>query len=448
MMMPKKAYSLKKKLIFYTSLFSIVMGCLLVISAYRIALEETNEILDAQMKNLAERVAKFHPEPTQSEFNQDQHYHEEDLFVDVWSYQHQADLSHQFKQLVSPVKSAGFYEHETAQGAWQTYVLPLKDLQVQVSQQKSVRRHLALELAANMFWPYLLIMPFAIWGLSTIIRKNFEPFEHFKTELMHRDPNELTAISAEDYPTEIIPSVEEINQLFARISEAQQEQRQFIADAAHELRTPITALNLQTQILLRECPNQASLLKLNKGLARIQHLVTQLLSLAKQDVSVLSHEQKSDLLVSDVALNCIEQLIHFAMEKQIDLGMERAEEIRLFTQESAVHSIIFNLIGNAVKYTPEQGTINVSIFKKNHIEHHQNKQLAIIQIEDSGPGIAPELYDQILKRFYRIHQHMEMGSGLGLSIVDKATQRLDGTLNFSQSESLGGLKVTVALPIE
>lgn len=445
--MQTKPYALKKKLIVYTSLFSILMGCLLVISAYRIALEETNEILDAQMRNLAERVAKFNAQPIKSHFNQLKHYHEEDLFVDVWSYQAQEHLHHQFKLLVKPVKNAGFYEHETDLGAWQTYVLPLKDYQIQVSQQKSVRRNLALELAANMFWPYFLIMPLAIWGLSYIIRKNFEPFDHFKTELMRRDPHELNPISSTLYPAEIIPSIEEINQLFGRISEAQQEQRQFIADAAHELRTPITALNLQTQILLRELPDQPSLIKLSKGLARIQHLVSQLLSLAKQDASVLNHEQKTLISIPEITLNCIEQLIDLAIEKEIDLGMERTEDTVILSQESAVHSIIYNLIGNAVKYTPVHGVINVSIFSNLIMENNQQKKVATIQIEDSGPGIAPELYDKILKRFYRIHQHLEIGSGLGLSIVDKATERLGGRLHFSKSEQLGGLKVTVELPM-
>lgn len=116
--------SLKRQLITYTSLFSIVMGCLLVIAAYRIALEETNEILDAQMRNLAERVAAHDPAPIKSEFEADRHYHEEDLFVDVWSYGLPEQWQHEFDLLIQPVKKAGFYTHHTAQGLWNTYVLP------------------------------------------------------------------------------------------------------------------------------------------------------------------------------------------------------------------------------------------------------------------------------------------------------------------------------------
>jgi len=104
-----------------------------------------------------------------------------------------------------------------------------------------------------------------------------------------------------------------------------------------------------------------------------------------------------------------------------------------------VHSIIFNLIDNAIKYTPDQGIINIAVYS-------DSDDFACIQIEDSGVGIDPEQYDKVLKRFYRVHHHLEVGSGLGLSIVDKATQRLGGSLVLSRSLDLGGLSVLVRLP--
>lgn len=432
-------YSLKKRLIIYVSVFSIALGCLLIFSAYRIALQEINEVLDAQMQNLAERVAQHDPEPVQSKFDQARHYHEEDLFVDVWSYANEEHKSHILNLLVHPVKKAGFYTHKTAQGIWHTYILPLEHYQIQVSQQQSTRQHLALELAGSMFIPYLLFMPFVIWGLSWIISRSLQPLDDFKAELAQRDSEELSAIQSDNYPLEIVPTITEMNHLFERISSAQQEQRQFIADAAHELRTPITALNLQMQILLKQFPDAQELQNLSKGLIRIQHLVSQLLSLAKQDASILEVETKQQFLLNQVAVNCVEQLVHLAMQKEIDLGMERQEDVVLYCQESAVHSIIYNLIDNAIKYTPNQGVINVSVFEQ--------AGFAMIQVEDSGPGISPELYEEILKRFYRIHHHLEIGSGLGLSIVDKATERLGGKISFSKSASLGGLQVNVQLPL-
>lgn len=429
----KKRYSLQKRLIIYISLFSVVLGCVLIFAAYRIALEEINEVLDKQMQSLAERIAENHPEPLQSEIDLGKQYSEEDLFVDIWSY---TDTTlHPQDVLVASVKKAGFYTHQTPYGTWLTYIIPGDQLQIQVSQQKNVRQDLALELAVNMFLPYVLFLPFAIFGLSWVIRRNFQPLIDFKTELASRKAQELKPIEMKEYPLELEPTIQEMNYLFGRISLAQQEQRQFVADSAHELRTPLTALNLQLQILLQQFPQSDALHNLSLGILRMQHLVNQLLSLAKQDVTEGLTEPVQSLSLNQMTVACIEQLIQLALQKEIDLGVEQQQELLIQGQASALHSIIYNLIDNAIKYSPEHGVINVSIL--------QQGQQAILQIEDSGAGIDPAQFNQIRQRFYRVHNHAEIGSGLGLSIVDKATERLGGTLEFSKSSSLGGLCVQV-----
>ncbi|AUX91563.1 MULTISPECIES: ATP-binding protein [Acinetobacter] len=431
--MIKKRYSLQKRLIIYISLFSVVLGCVLIFAAYRIALEEINEVLDKQMQSLAERIAENHPEPLQSEIDLGKQYSEEDLFVDIWSY---TDTTlHPQDVLVASVKKAGFYTHQTPYGTWLTYIIPGDQLQIQVSQQKNVRQDLALELAVNMFLPYVLFLPFAIFGLSWVIRRSFQPLIDFKTELASRKAQELKPIEMKEYPLELEPTIEEMNYLFGRISLAQQEQRQFVADSAHELRTPLTALNLQLQILLQQFPQSDALHNLSLGILRMQHLVNQLLSLAKQDVTEGLTEPVQSLSLNQMTVACIEQLIQLALQKEIDLGVEQQQELLIQGQASALHSIIYNLIDNAIKYSPEHGVINVSIL--------QQGQQAILQIEDSGVGIDPAQFNQIRQRFYRVHNHAEIGSGLGLSIVDKATERLGGTLEFSKSSSLGGLCVQV-----
>ncbi|MDQ9819967.1 ATP-binding protein [Acinetobacter bereziniae] len=435
------AFSLRKRLIRYTSIFSILLGCVLIFSAYKISLEEINEILDAQMVYLAERV-ELNPRPIQSHFDEHKRYHEEDLFIDVWSYANPQQVPNTpHHVIIEPKQKAGFYSQETANGTWITYILPTANFQIQISQQEKVREHLALELAGSMFLPYLLIIPFALLGLVYIIRRSLKPLEDFKSELAKRDSNSLVAIQNAHYPEELLPTIQEMNHLFERISEAQQEQRQFVADAAHELRTPITALNLQTKILMSQFPEEENLKNLSKGLARMQHLVTQLLALAKQDASLNHEVQVTQFKLNDVALNCVEQLMNLAMEKDIDLGFIRNETVVLKSVEHSIHSIIFNLIDNAIKYTPVSGMINISVFADIH-------DFAYVLIEDSGPGIDTEMYDKVLKRFYRVHHHLEVGSGLGLSIVDKAIQHLGGELLLSRSEELGGLSVLVKVPVQ
>ncbi len=372
--MMKKRYSLQKRLIIYISLFSVVLGCVLIFAAYQIALEEINEVLDKQMQSLAERIAENHPEPLQSEIDLEKQYSEEDLFVDIWSY---TDTTlHPQDVLVASVKKAGFYTHQTPYGTWLTYIIPGDQLQIQVSQQKNVRQDLALELAVNMFLPYVLFLPFAIFGLSWVIRRNFQPLIDFKTELASRKAQELKPIEMKEYPLELEPTIQEMNYLFGRISLAQQEQRQFVADSAHELRTPLTALNLQLQILLQQFPQSDALHNLSLGILRMQHLVNQLLSLAKQDVTEGLTEPVQSLSLNQMTVACIEQLIQLALQKEIDLGVEQQQELLIQGQASTLHSIIYNLIDNAIKYSPEHGVINVSIL--------QQGQQAILQIEDSG----------------------------------------------------------------
>ena len=434
-----KQYSLKKRLIWGTSVFSLLLGCLLIFTAYKIALHEVDEILDTQMQYMAERSTTQPLTTITSKIELHRTYHEEDLLVDIWAYKDQSHLWHQTHLLIPPVKQAGFYTQETPQGKWRVYVIPLKDYQIQVSQQEQVRKNFAWELAGSMFVPYVLLLPFAIIILAFIISLSLKPLEDFKAELRSRDSDGLAPIDSQDYPQELIPTIEEMNHLFGRIQQAQAEQKQFIADAAHELRTPVTALNLQSKILMSQFPEHEALINLSKGLARIQHLVTQLLALAKQDVGLNLIEPNTEFRLNDVALNCVEQLVNLAMQKEIDLGFERNDVIEMNSLESTIHSIIFNLIDNAIKYTPNQGIINISVYS-------DQDNFACVQIEDSGVGIDPENYDKVLKRFYRVHHHLEVGSGLGLSIVDKAIQRLGGTLQLSRSIDLGGLSVLVRLP--
>ena len=432
-------YSLRKRLVWGTSIFSLLLGCLLILTAYRVSLHEVDEILDTQMQYMAERSTTQPLVPVASRVELHRTYHEEDLLVDIWAYKDQTHLWHQTHLLVPPVKQAGFYTQDTPLGKWRVYVIPLKDYQIQVSQQEKVRKSFAWELAGSMFIPYVLLLPVAIFILAIIIRLSLKPLDDFKAELKQRDSDGLAPINSHEYPQELLPTIDEMNRLFERIQHAQTEQKQFIADAAHELRTPVTALNLQTKILISQFPEHDALQNLSKGLARIQHLVTQLLALAKQDVALSLIEPSSNFRLNDVALNCVEQLVNLAMQKEIDLGFERNELIEMQSLESTVHSIIFNLIDNAIKYTPSQGIINISVYSDSH-------DFAYVQIEDSGMGIDPEQYDKVLKRFYRVHHHLEVGSGLGLSIVDRATQRLGGSLILSRSTELGGLSVLVKMP--
>lgn len=434
-----KNNSLKKRLTIFLAIFNLLLVVVLSAAAYRMSLHEINEILDSQMSYIAGRIAT-NAHPLQSVFDPHKDYQEEDLFVDIWPYADQTNLKHNQHLLVGPKETKGFYPHTNEYGDWIVYVYPTTQYQIQISQQLKVRKMLAMELAFGMFLPYLLVFPLALWVLIWIIRRGFKPLEDFKSELAQRSSDDLSPFNVEHYPSELAPTIIEMNQLFERIYSTQQEQKQFIADAAHELRTPITALNLQTKILLSEFPEDRNLKNLSMGLARIKHLVVQLLALAKQDATPNLEEYYRRLSLNEVAVHCIEQLMNFAMDKEIDMGFLINKPIEITSIEHSLHSIIYNLLDNAIKYSPRGGIINVSI-------DQLDSQHARLMIEDNGAGLEPEQYDKVLKRFYRINHHLEVGSGLGLSIVDRAVQQLGGTIQFTRSQELKGLCVIVILPI-
>lgn len=441
-----KPYSLKQRLLLISIIFSILLCLLLGFSAYHIALEETQEILDKQMQEMAYFLADTDIQHMDSGFKPRHRYDETDIFIDIWTYQPSSlHAEEDAEHLRLPQAAAPHFQmHNASVGRVKAYVLPLANRQIQISQLISVRRHLARELALSMLVPYFLLMPLALFGLTWLINKNLQPLLRLQRSIASRHHADLTPIDADDLPQEIVPTVQEMNLLFRRIEHAQQQQRQFVADAAHELRSPITALNLQLKVLQKTAPypieQEKHFIHLKNGLNRIQHLVTQMMELAHHDVQ----DACAALHPVDLSTHltfAIEQLMYSALKHQIDLGVKQLQPVQVLATVPHLNSIIFNILDNAIKYTPDQGKVDVSI--------GMQQGWGWLKIEDSGAGVPEADYPKLVERFVRIpnSQQQVVGSGLGLSIVQSAIQQLNGQLLFAQSATLGGLAVTVMLPL-
>lgn len=441
--------SLRQRLLWSLSVFSIVLFILLGLSAYKIALEETQEILDNQIKEMAYFLAETQIDHLDSAFKPNHQYTETDVFIDIWTYQpnplpHQPEDTDHIR--LPKTDRAHFQQIQSSIGELKVFVLPLRDKQVQISQLMSVRQHLAGELALSMLIPYVLLMPLVLFGLGWLVRRNLSPLVNLQNAIANRDHDDLTAIDTSALPLEIAPTIDEINYLFERIDYAQQQQQKFIADAAHELRSPITALNLQLKVLQKTLPEsfvkEKNFINLKNGLYRMQHLVTQMMALAHQDAHPSSQIEPLDLI--EHVTQVVEQLMYNARKKHIDLGLNQPEHLaQLLVQatQTKLQSILFNLIDNAIKYTPEHGRIDITI--------DQQSQYGYLCIEDSGVGVSPSDYAKLVERFVRLsNNHTDVvGSGLGLSIVHTAVHQLNGQLQFTQSAHLGGLAVSVKLPL-
>ncbi|OIQ66340.1 swarming motility regulation sensor protein RssA [mine drainage metagenome] len=220
-------------------------------------------------------------------------------------------------------------------------------------------------------------------------------------------------------------------------------QRRFLADAAHELRSPLTALSLQAERLASsDLSNQARqrLDALQSGLHRSRQLLDQLLALARAQES--DKGKASEISVRHIAYQVIEDLMPLAQAKNIDLGMVGEQDIHLTVAEIDLKTLVKNLLDNAIRYTPCGGKIDL------HVKNFIGK--SILQIEDSGPGIPEDERERIFDPFYRILGNDEVGSGLGLSIVRAIADRLDAviTLGYVREQEKLGLRVSVEFPTQ
>lgn len=453
--------SLRQQLLISLTVFSALLLVLLGYSAYRIALEETQEILDKQMKQMAYFLAETPIQQLDSSFRPSHSYDETDVFIDIWPYPSAA--ARPVQSLPDTPESratdpdhirlprqtvAQFQQRHSSRGELKIFVLPLDNRQIQISQQLKVRRHLAQELALSMLIPYVALVPFLVVGLGWLIRRLFKPVDQLQSSIAARNHGDLNRINTRHLPLEIKPAIDELNQLFERIAQAQTQQQQFIADAAHELRSPITALNLQLKVLQKTLPpsvtQERHFSNLQQGLQRMQHLVLQMMTLAHQDAQLATDGLLNDLVAQ---LNFVlEQLQPSAHKKQLTLIFAAPPSpILLKASTVQLHSIIFNILDNAIKYTPTNGQIEISI----QVVRDTQDALVYLSVADSGAGVATQDYAKLTERFVRLPQATpnSVGSGLGLAIVQSAVQQLGGSLHFASSAALQGLEVQVILPL-
>ena len=250
----------------------------------------------------------------------------------------------------------------------------------------------------------------------------------------------MAPIETRHLPTEVRSFVLAINRLLGRVARSMESQRRFVADAAHELRSPLTALSLQAERLAATPmsePARERLGRLRQGIERGRNLIDQLLALASAQSSTAAPEQQ--VSVHKVYRAVLEELLPVADRKQIDLGVE-GDDCEVVVNEFDLQMLIKNLADNAVRYTPPGGKVDLLVQRRGAV--------VVLQVRDTGPGIPEAERERVFDAFYRIAGSEEIGSGLGLSIVSAIAHRLGAriTLDYSDPESRSGLCVQLELP--
>lgn len=337
--------------------------------------------------------------------------------------------------------SDGFHTLKFQQENYRVYVYTYPTGErLAFTQKTKFRDELAYTGAWSSTLPLLMLIPILTLMCFLIIRGLFRPLHRLSQQIEQRS-EQLQPLSTDGIPKEVKGFVIAINHLLHRVATSIQQQQRFIADAAHELRSPLTALSLQTE-RLAQCSlsdeGKERLLTLQQGIQRQQHLLNQLLSLARTQAEPNMTAPAQALSVLSVYQQVISTLYPLAEQKNIDLGIRESEDVQLKVDETSLFTLLKNLVDNAIRYIPEDGQIDLAI------EHHQNHVILIV--EDNGQGIAPEHRERVLDAFYRVLGTQTQGSGLGLSIVHNIVQALHGKLYLKDSiEFEHGLRVEVHL---
>jgi two-component system OmpR family sensor kinase len=324
---------------------------------------------------------------------------------------------------------------------YRVLTLTLAQQRVVIAQQTVLRDEAALSGAISTAMPMFLLLPILIAAAYLLIRNAFRPMTVLVKNIDGRAAENLTPFSEENMPNEVLPFIRSVNSLFNKVNQSVESQRRFIADAAHELRSPLTALSLQAERLAGAEMSVAAierLVALRQGISRASVLLEQLLSLAK--VQRLNHTEAQNLSVKQVMLSVLEDLMPIAELKCLNLGIKSTLDVTVKMHEADLVCLIKNLIDNAIRYTPKGGQIDLSI--------NQTLSQWVLEIEDSGPGIPEAERARVFDAFYRILGNDVQGSGLGLSIVKTILDRVGGRVTLLDSDSfVSGLKVKVVLPL-
>lgn len=279
------------------------------------------------------------------------------------------------------------------------------------------RTQLANDIIKGVIIPQFIVLPIAVLLVWFGLSRGVAPINALQRRLRARRPDDLSAIDERLAPSEISPLITAMNDLLSRLEATLLAQKRFVADAAHQLKTPLAGLRTQAELAMRGTPpgdTHTSLEQIIAGTSRATRLVNQLLLMAKAENPNTMEMPPMDL--TQLAKEQIQQWFQLALGRGIDLGFEGPEHpVYIKGQSLLLGEALNNLIDNAIRYTPAPGQITVSI--------EQGNGWVTLAVEDSGPGIAPEERERVFDRFYRVLGSSVDGSGLGLAIVKEIAQR-------------------------
>ena len=452
-----KAHSLRKRLLGSVMTAILLAAMFQAVSAYRGALQQADEMFDYHLQQMAYSL-RGGPALAAPLLDGDGNA-DVDYVIQIWGPDG-VQLFRSSRGAMPPRAVLGFSDVVLDGARFRVYSVQTPYQTIQIAQDMGARQARARALAVRAMLPMALMAPLLMLILWWAIRRSLAPLERTRQQVAAREADDLSPLSDAGLPDEVRPLVQELNLLFGRVHAAFDAQKSFVANAAHELRSPLTALKLQAQALARvqegtgrDATTAIAITRLNQGIDRAIRLMNQLLVLARQEAGgdAAGEWQRIDLqgLVRQAVADALPQAQQRAIELAIDLdlhlgidvGEDRSEPAWVNGDADALLILLRNLLDNAIKYTPPSGQVDVAV--------RAHGDAVLLTIDDSGPGIAAADRSRVFERFYRSADApaSATGSGLGLAIVQAIAQRHHAALTLDHSASRGGLRVEVIFPM-
>ena len=437
-----KTVSLQTKLI-KTSLFSsILTGLLALLLFVLISLYQTMQVQDQIMDEIADMLL-IADITTHSGQQVDELSDEFDIQYQLKDQQHILTESKEFplEQQNSKLQtqaSNGYRYIWQDQQLWRMYSAEDAELNMSVTMLQPVGERFK-ELAQNVmgYSLVLILLWFMQWLiLHFAVKRQFKVIQQLSKNIAEKNADDLAPIQQQEPELkELQPMVLQLNQLLQRLKQSLLAEQRFTADASHELRSPLSAIQMRLQVLKRKYPD------LNQDLASIQNDVSRgtqvlenLLLLARLDPTNTHQLPKIDVNLQAIVSDVIQALQPFALEKNIQITTHIADDLSIFANEKLIFTCVRNLVDNAIRYAGQGGHVFIDVQQR-----HQN---VVMTIADDGQALTEEILQRLGERFYRALGTKTQGSGLGLSICQKIMQLHAGEIHFSKS-GYGGLQVTL-----
>ena len=447
------------------AIFALAQGA----TAYTSALKQADDLFDLHLQQMARSLRARLPEALSWKGNgvADDADEQLDLLVQIWG----ADGAPVFRSprsLLPQTAVLGFSDVHVDGHAYRVYAVQTPLQTIQIAQDMGERNAHARALAWRAALPAALLAPLLMLVVWWVVSRSLAPLERTRRQVAARAADDLSPLADAELPDEVRPLVQELNLLFGRVHRAFAAQKSFVADAAHELRSPLAALKLQAQALQRAlgppgAPNAAStahdvaITRLGQGIDRAIALVEQLLALARAEAgnegpvgaesgtpSVVDLRHVIRLAVADVLPQAHAAGVDLGAETTAGTTPDATAEapVNVRGDAEALRILLRNLLDNAIKYSTPPGRVDVAL--------RVTGDQACLSVDDNGPGIPVAEQGRVFDRFYRAEgaRQTRAGSGLGLAIVRVIAERHRASVRLATAPQIGGLRVEVRLPLD